>query len=184
MAEEGDERSLERYRDYLTLLTRVQMAPQLRGKLAPSDVVQQTILKAHEKRGQFRGQTEAEWAAWLRQILVNTLAEAVRAFGRQRRDVALERSLEAAVDDSSARLERWLAADQSSPSQRAVREEDMLRLAHAVAQLPEDQRTALEMRHVQGCALATISHEMGRSEASVAGLLRRALKQLREMLSE
>jgi RNA polymerase sigma-70 factor, ECF subfamily len=98
--------------------------------------------------------------------------------------VVLERSLEAAVTDSSARLERWLAADQSSPSQHAVRQEDLLRLGLAVARLPDDQRTALEMRHVQGCSLAAISQHMGRSEASVAGLIRRGLKQLREQLNE
>jgi RNA polymerase sigma-70 factor (ECF subfamily) len=122
--------------------------------------------------------------AWLRQILVNTLAEAVRGFGRQQRDVALERSLEAAVTDSSARLECWLAAEQSSPSQHVVRQEAMLRLAGALARLPDDQRSALEMRHVQGCSLADISQLMGRSEASVAGLLRRGLKELREQLNE
>jgi RNA polymerase sigma-70 factor (ECF subfamily) len=116
--------------------------------------------------------------------LVNTLAEAVRGLGRQQRDVALERSLEAAVADSSARLERWLAADQSSPSQRAIRQEELLRLARAIAQLPEDQRTALEMRHVQGCSLAAISQHMDRSEASIAGLIRRGLKQLREQLND
>jgi RNA polymerase sigma-70 factor (ECF subfamily) len=184
MAEEEPGRSLEHYRDYLSLLARAQLSPRLQSKLAPSDVVQQALLKAHEKREQFRGQSEAEWAAWLRQILVNTLAEAVRGFGRQQRDVALERSLEGAVADSSARLERWLGADQSSPSQRAVRQEELLQLAQAVAQLPDDQRTALEMRHVQGCSLAAISQHMGRSEASVAGLIRRGLKQLREQLNE
>jgi RNA polymerase sigma-70 factor (ECF subfamily) len=176
--------SLDRYREYLSLLARAQLSPRLQSKLSPSDVVQQALLKAHEKRGQFRGQSEAEWAAWLRQILVNTLAEAVRGFGRQQRDVAVERSLEAAVADSSARLERWLAADQSSPSQRAIRQEELLRLAQAIAQLPEDQRTALEMRHVQGCSLVAISQHMDRSEASIAGLIRRGLKQLREQLND
>ncbi len=98
--------------------------------------------------------------------------------------MAIERSLEAAVADSSARLERWLAADQSSPSERAVRQEELLRLAQAVAELPDDQRTAVEMRHVQGCSLAAISRQMGRSEPSVAGLIRRGLKELREKLNE
>jgi RNA polymerase sigma-70 factor, ECF subfamily len=184
MAEEEAGRSLERYRNYLSLLARAQLSPRLQSKLAPSDVVQQALLRAHEKREQFRGQSEAEWAAWLRQILVHTLAEAVRGFGRQQRDVALERSLDAAVTDSSARLEFWLAAEQSSPSERAVRQEELLRLAQAVAQLPDDQRAAVEMRHVQGYCLAEISRHLGRSEASVAGLIRRGLKQLREQLKE
>jgi RNA polymerase sigma-70 factor (ECF subfamily) len=182
MAEQKTGRELEPYRNYLCMLARAQLTARLQSKVSPSDVVQQALLKAHQAQEQFRGQSDAEWAAWLRQILVTTLAETVRAFGRQQRDVALERSLEGAITNSSARLEQWLAADQSSPSQQAVRQEELLRLAHAIAQLPEDQRTALEMRHVQGCSLAAISQQMDRTEASVAGLLRRGVKQLREQL--
>src|SRR4051812_19878148 len=117
---------LERYRSYLRLLARMQVPAHLQGKLDPSDVVQQTLLKAFEKIDQLRGQTEAQMAAWLRQILANTLANAVRDFGRQKRDAGLERSIEAAVEHSSACLEAWLAAEQSSPSERAERNEQVL----------------------------------------------------------
>jgi RNA polymerase sigma-70 factor (ECF subfamily) len=176
--------SLERYRDYLHLLARVQLQPKLQSKIAPSDIVQQTLLKAHEKRAQYRGTTDAELAGWLRKILANTLAETVRNFGRQQRDVALEKSLQASLDDSSAKLERWLAADQSSPSQHLIRQEQLVRLASALAQLPDEQRSVLELRHLQGQSIGAISQQLGRSEASVAGLLRRGLQQLRELLDE
>src|SRR4051794_18626163 len=112
--------AMERFRHYLLLLARLHLGDQPRGKLDPSDAVQMTLLEAHRKRAQFRGRTEAEMAAWLRQMLACTIADAFRAQGRLKRDAARERSLEAALDESSSRLEAWLAADQSSPSQRAV----------------------------------------------------------------
>ena len=120
---EAHGRLLEQFREYLRLLARLQLDPRLRGKLDPSDVVQQTLLEAYAKRHQFRGSTEGKWLAWLRQALAHNLADALRAFGQALRDVARERSLEAAVEASSRRLEVWLAANQSSPSQRTQRHE-------------------------------------------------------------
>jgi RNA polymerase sigma-70 factor (ECF subfamily) len=176
--------SLEHYREYLRLLAGLHLDPRLQGKLDASDVAQQTLLRAHQKRDQFRGQSEAERVGWLRAILASTLAEAARRFGRRQRDVALERSLEASLEESSARLEAWLAAEHSSPSERTARQEELARLAGALAGLPEDQRRALELRYLQGCSVSAISRLMDRSEPSVTGLLRRGLQRLREVLHD
>jgi RNA polymerase sigma-70 factor (ECF subfamily) len=185
MAEETEApaRPLEAYRDYLGLLAR-QLDGRLRGKLDPSDVVQQTLLQAHKDRGQFRGRTEGEWLGWLRTVLANNLAAALRAYGRRRRDVALEVSLHQALDESSGRLEAWLAAEQSSPSARASREEQLRRLAAALARLPDDQRAAVELHHLKGCTLAEVARLLGRSREAVAGLIFRGLKRLRRLLAE
>jgi RNA polymerase sigma-70 factor (ECF subfamily) len=177
--------SLEAYRDYLRLLAGAQLDPRLRGKLDPSDVVQETLARAHEKGEQFRGSTEAERAAWLRQILASQLAEAVRRYlDAGKRDAGRERSLHAAVEDSSARLEALLAADQTSPSERAVRHEELLRLAQGLAALPPDQRQAVELHHLHGLSVEEAARSLGRSESAVGGLLRRGLKRLRELMRE
>jgi RNA polymerase sigma-70 factor, ECF subfamily len=179
-----DGRSLEQYRDYLLLLTRQQFDPRLRGKLDPADLVQQTLLKAYGAWGQFRGREEAEVAAWLRRILANTLTDALRQFSADARNLDRERSLEAALTESSARIEAWLAGEQSTPSQQAMHNEQLQRLASALTQLPEEQRTAVELKHLQGLPVAVVGERMGRSRASVVGLLFRGLKKLRELLAE
>ncbi len=178
------EPALARYRDYLLMLARVQLDPRLRKKLDASDVVQETLLHAHEKWGQFRGSTEAERLAWLRQVLARNLIDALRGFARAKRDAAREHSLEAAVQNSSCRLEGWLAAEQTSPSQQAVRHEQAVELAQALARLPEAERDALVLQKWQGWSLADIGQHMDRTPAAVAGLLKRGLKHLRDLLPE
>jgi len=175
---------LEQYREYLLLMARLHMERRLQSKVDASDIVQETLLRAHEKRDQFRGQSEDELAAWLRQILANNLKQVCRKYGRQRRDVEFERSLEPSMESSSAKLEAWLAADLSGPPKKAERNEQVIRLAKALAQLPEDQRIVLETRHLRGESVAAISKSMCRSEQAVAGLLRRGLQGLRQLMVE
>ena len=181
---EPDERPLEGYRDYLRLLARVQMGFRLQAKMDASDVAQQTILQAHEARAQFRGTTESEKLAWLRAILANVLAAAVRRFETGARDVGRERSFLAELERSSSRLECLLAADQTSPSRRAVRGEELLRLAAALAHLPDNQRRVVELHYLQGLPVAEVAGQMARTRPAVVGLLFRGLRRLRELLRE
>ena len=179
-----NDRQPERFRSYLAALARINLDPRLQSKLDPSDVVQQTLLHAHRALRDFRGSTDAEMAAWLRQILARNLAHAARDFQRGKRNIARERALAEAVDQSSARLENWLAAEQSSPSQRASRNEQLLQVCSALEKLPDDQRQAVELHYWQGCTCAEVAERMERTPAAVAGLLKRGLKQLRVLTGD
>src|SRR4051794_7367340 len=160
--------ALERWRSYLRLLAGLQLDPRLQAKLDPSDLVQQTLLQAYQALDQFRGTSEAELAAWLRQILARTLANATRDLHRARRDVARERPLEA-----------WLADEQLSPGEQADRNEQLVRLAEALTGLPEAPRQALELHYLRGWTVAEVGRHLGRSTTAVVGLVHRGLKQLR-----
>jgi RNA polymerase sigma-70 factor (ECF subfamily) len=173
---------LERYRAYLDLLARAQLPSPLRSRVGPSDIVQQTLLQAHRKRDQFRGTGEAEFRAWLRAILARLIADEARRGGLG--TAGLLRPLERALEASARRLEHWLAADGSSPSRNLLRQERLLELAEAMGRLPADQRSALELRYLQGLSVAEVCQQMGRSTSSVANLLYRGLKGLRERLGD
>jgi RNA polymerase sigma-70 factor (ECF subfamily) len=175
---------LEPYRAYLQLLARMQLPAKIRGKLDASDLVQQSLLQACQAFDQYRGVHEAQRAAWLRQILARTLAHALRDLHRVKRDIGRERSLEMALEASSAQLESWLADDASSPSQKAQRNEQLGRLAAALKALPEAQCEAVTMHYFQNQSLDEIGQALGRSRAAVAGLLQRGLRQLRTVLDQ
>lgn len=172
---------LEGYRQYLGLLARLQLDARLCGKVDLSGVVQQTLLEAYLARDKMP-QQEEELARWLRHILANNLRDEVRKAHAQARGIEREQSLEAALEASSLRIESWLAADQSTPSQRASRNEALLRLAAALAELPEAQRRAVELHHLQGLPLAEVATHMQRSKGAVAALLFRGLSRLRKRL--
>ena len=176
---------LEQFRNYLMLIARGHVTnPGVRDRLDLSGIVQQTFLEAHQKAGQFRGAGDAELAAWLRRILANNLADAMRGLHRAKRDAARDRSLERELDQSSVRLGSFLVSDDSSPSQGAQRQDRAMLLADALASLPEAQREVVLLRHWHGWPLAKVAEHLGKTPGSVVGLLQRGLETLRGRLSE
>lgn len=179
-----DGESLDGFRSYLRLLATAQLDKRLRSKVDASDIVQQTMLQAHQAKDQFRGQNDAQRAAWLRQILTRNLYHATRDLTRDKRDVRREKSIQAAVDQTSLRLERLLSSDESTPSIKVQRNEQLLQMAAAIESLPDPQREALLLHYLEQMSLPEIAKQMDRTRGSVAGLVRRALASLREQHSE
>jgi len=156
----------------------------LRRDCDASDIVQTVLLRAHQGEADFHGTTREELAAWLRQILANTLADVLRDRLRDRRDVRREVNLEKALDESSLHLAACAASREPNPSSNLREKEDALRLADALGQLPELQREAVTLKHLEGRPLVEVANMMGRSPASVASLLRRGMAKLRVLLEE
>jgi RNA polymerase sigma-70 factor (ECF subfamily) len=176
---------LEHYSHYLSLLARLQIARRLQGKADPSDLVQETLLKAHRDFAGFKGSSEAELTCWLRQLLATSLAGLVRRYlGTQRRDVRLEEQLVDDLDRSSRMVGQALATTQSTPSEQAARREQAVLLAEALAQLPDHYREVIILHHLEGLTLAQTAARLGRTADSVEKLWMRALLRLKSVLRE
>lgn len=186
-ARSGDEEARERLfglcRDYVGIVARTQVGSWLQAKVDASDLVQQTLLDMHRGMGEFRGETEAEWLAWLRQILNNNTTDYVRRYAgtqkrQARREVPLERS-----PRSESRGPRLDPQDPGeSPSQLVLRRERELEIARALAQLPADYRDVIELRNLQRLPFDEVAARLGRSRGAVQMLWMRALRKLEEIL--
>ena len=176
---------LERYRELLRTMARLHLAPELRGRLDSSDVIQNTLLNAQQHLDQFHGQSKEELLGWLHRILANSIYDEFGdVYGRGAIPRPREQSLEAALNESSQRLEKWLADTTSSPSSRVEKEEQLLLLAEALAQLPEDQRLAIELKYLQEAPwpLEEIGKRVARSPGAAGELIRRGVAKLRQIL--
>src|SRR5437868_8483915 len=151
---QGQDQTPERYRACLRFLAELQLDKRLQARVDLSGLVQETLVAANDRLDQFRQMNESDQAKWLRGILAHKLKDEVRRCTAGKRDVRRDVSIEGALEQSSARLEAWLAAEQSSPSEQAIRHEQLLRLAEALLQLTEEQRRVVGLRFWRDCKLS------------------------------
>jgi RNA polymerase sigma-70 factor (ECF subfamily) len=163
---------LEEYRPYLLAIANQQLPSGLNGKIAPSDLVQHTIIEGFTQFVTFRGTSREELARWLRQILLNHLANTAKAYHRAKREV--EREQEADSQLTNLR--------QLSPSGEAMSREEQALLAAAIERLPESYRQAIQMRHQENLPFAEIGQRLGRSDEAARKLWARAVVRLKEEL--
>ncbi len=114
----------------------------------PRIFVQETVLAAQRDLPQFRGETEREFVSWLRVILANNAAAAVRYHTRHRSDLGMEKEFQQGLDGSAMLIGGALVSPDSSPSQRTRRRERAVLLSQAVVQLSEDQRRGIDPARV------------------------------------
>ncbi|MEM7314074.1 MAG: sigma-70 family RNA polymerase sigma factor [Planctomycetota bacterium] len=179
---------LQKYANYLRLLAITHMDARLRARVSPSDVVQETNCDAHRDFPKFRGNSEGEFVAWLRTILVHNLARMIeRHVTTAKRDVRREVSLNQigrSIERSTMRLHNFLAAREETPSSHALRRERAVILADRLADLPEDHRQVIMLRNLEARPFSEVAKEMGRSEGAVRMLWLRAVDGLKRRMQE
>lgn len=174
---------LIKYEGWLRILARREIDSRFHGKFSASDAVQQTMIEAWKGWDGFRGENEAQRRAWLRQILAHQLAHLARQYaGTKKRDITREVTIEQSLAQSAAKLENILQTHVSSPSRRAIQNEQNLELASALDQLPDDYRTVITLRNLDDLSHAEVATRMGRTEGAVRMLWVRALSELRDLI--
>ncbi|MCA9192666.1 MAG: sigma-70 family RNA polymerase sigma factor [Planctomycetales bacterium] len=175
---------LEQYRPMLLVLAQLQIGKKLRRKLDPEDLVQEVMQRAYTHFPAFEFPNDSEKVkAWLLVIMGNVIKDLLKHFSANKRELAKEQSVALDLKQSAVGIEAFLAAEQSTPSLVASRNEELLKLAKGLELIPEDSREVIVLKHLQNKSLQEIAGFTGRSVPSVAGLLRRGLARLREHLT-
>jgi RNA polymerase sigma-70 factor (ECF subfamily) len=176
---------LQLYQNYLTILATTQIDRRLRTRVSPSDIVQEAMLAAHRDFNQYRGRSEREFLAWLRQIMIHTLHRIVDAHVRAkkrtiRREISLE-ALSQKFDQSAANFLSALIDPGPSPSTPTRARESVVTLADQLAKLPAHYRDVLVLRNLQGLPFEEIAQRLDRGAGAVRMLWMRAMEQFRQI---
>ncbi len=188
LARDGDTDSLgellQLYRNYLTVLATTQLDRRLRRRMSPSDLVQEAMLAAHRDFRTFRGGSEGELLAWLRQILVNCLRDAIDTHvNAQKRDLRRDVSIDQvsqALDNSAANFATFLADRGPSPSEPMRRQEKSVALANQLSKLRPEYRDVIVLRNLQGLSFNEIAERLDRKPGTVRMLWLRAMDKFKE----
>ncbi len=176
---------LQVYRNYLTILATTQLDRRLRRRMNPSDLVQETMLAAHCDFAKFRGSTEREFLAWLRQILINCLHHAIEThLNAKMRDVRREIPVEqvsAALDRSVVNFAQVLADRGPSPSADLRQRERAVALADQLAKLRPAYRDVIVLRNLQGLSFEEVADRMDRKPGTVRMLWLRAIDKFKQI---
>ncbi|QDU94027.1 ECF RNA polymerase sigma factor SigE [Lignipirellula cremea] len=167
-----------RLRDYLRMIAVCNLNPGLQAKLDASDIVQESLLEAHQNFQQFRGNSENELKVWLARLMENNLVDASRKFTQtQQRDISREVSMEGTGSQDQ------IASVQPTPSSILHRREVDRELADAIARLPERKRRLVELRHRQSLSFSQIGEELGMTSAAARKMWERTILELRKYLA-
>jgi RNA polymerase sigma-70 factor (ECF subfamily) len=171
---------LEHFRQYLLLVANRHVPRDVRAKVGPSDLVQETLLRAQRRFSRFHGRTEGDLRLWLRRILRNQLANVTRHYrGTGKRQVAREFPL---AEAPRAELAHGLVAPTAPPGAEVIAREEGDQLRRALDRLPGRYRRVIEWRNFEQLSFADIGRRLGRSPEAARMLWARAVERLGQAL--
>jgi RNA polymerase sigma-70 factor (ECF subfamily) len=178
------------HRDRLRKMVAVRLDQRVSPRLDPSDVVQETMLKAVAKMPEYLKDRPIEFYPWLRQLAWDQMVDSFRkhVVAQRRsvdREIDMDRDLIPALpDQSTAMLAEILVAKQSSPSRRLQLNHIQDRVSEALRAINPAYREVLVMRYLEELSLGEIAQCLGASESAIKSRHVRALKQLAKALDQ
>jgi RNA polymerase sigma-70 factor (ECF subfamily) len=183
---EAVERLLAVHREPLRRLIGLRLDPALAARVDASDIVQDVLLEAHRRLQDYLKSPTMPFHLWLRHIAKDHIIDAHRHHRQaQRRSLDREQPIVPAVlaDHSSYELAGQLVDPELTPASEAIRRELQHRLDAAIADLDEDDREIILLRHREQMANQEVARELGLSEAAASMRYLRAVRRLRELLT-
>jgi RNA polymerase sigma-70 factor (ECF subfamily) len=182
-ARQGDaeafDRLFGRHREGLRRVVARRLDRSLRGRLDPSDVVQEAQMEALKRLSDYLGRRPMPFRDWLFRTAVQRLFKLRRHALAARRDVGREQSLtvSGANTGASPRLGHG-----TTPSQQFAERERSARLARLLKNLSDTDRTILELRVIEGLPYEEVGRRLEIEPAAARKRYGRALLRLRSLL--
>jgi RNA polymerase sigma-70 factor (subfamily 1) len=177
------DQALQEHLPLLRLWAQLQVDRYLRQQFDFSGVIQETLLDALQDREKFTYGGQAEFGKWIRTIHRHNVIDEIRKRTGPKRMISIDQ-IEVDTGLSCECLAGMLEANQTSPSQKVVKQEDLLHLARTFERLGENQRNAVRLKDLSGWSLKEVAGQLGIGQEAVAGLLHRGRTTLRKMMTE
>jgi RNA polymerase sigma-70 factor (ECF subfamily) len=175
---------LTRHRDRLRRLVDCRMDPRLRGRVDPSDVLQETFLLAAERFPRYLGEErQLPFFLWLRFLTTQQLALLHRVHLKVKARSVLKEDRGPTLSADREGLADRLLASQTSPSQGTIRAELRANLRRALDQMDEADREVLALRHFEQLSNAEAATVLEIRESAASHRYARALLRLKALLT-
>lgn len=176
---------LDKHREALRRMIDMRLDRRIRQRVDASDVVQDVLIDAHRRIGDYLTNPAMPFHLWLRQMAQDRLIDAHRRHrDAARRSLDREQPLVIAGTDDRSTIE--LAAQiwdrELTPAAAATVRELQERFAAAVEQLDEQDREVVLMRHFEQLSNSEAAEALGLSPPAASMRYLRAMRRLRELL--
>lgn len=177
---------MERHRDSVRRMVEMRLDQKIQRRLDVSDVVQDVLVEAHRRLGDYLRNPVLDFHLWLRQIAKDRIIDAHRRHrvsGKRSVDREQALSFRAADDRSTADLCFQLLDPELTPATAAAQHEMASMVEAAICRLDETDHEILVMRHYEQLTNQEVARSLGLTEPAASMRYLRAIRRLRELLA-